>query len=977
MINVSEPSNCTGCGACADACPRDAIRLVEDGEGFRYPQVDESKCIHCEKCESVCPMRQDDSPPRNEISKWTPKFFAAQLLDQNELDKVSSGGVFWALAKTVVLGNGVVYGARQEGVDTIRHIRAATLDEAAGLRRSKYLPSDLSGIYRTVRKDLDQGFRVLFSGTGCQVAGLLSFLGRPRGNLVTCEVVCHGIPSPAVWRAWRKEHEAAVGKRIVGLIFRDKSAGWKNNQYRIEYEDGSSAVASSVTHDFHAGYLAGLFNRPSCGSCPFASLPRQADLTLADYWQYHGELADERASLGVSLVSVNSHKGAALLRETEQFLHLEPTSKGQALASCRHMTHPPEESSRRTRFFSDFRKGGYYHALKRNRAVHRSSFPQRIGKWFRRAKMLSSGLILNKRLHEPETISLIENYCRELGFAPHLPRSFVGSLQLAFFPRKNTIVVSENPFDLRLAHRFGFRTATSEAFCERGTLYFAMKEALALLAAKRVPVYFFNRIGLEKDPGWNYAASAVRRMANGLDFPTMSGAPELYEPDLRELFGDKFSYEYVKALSRIPQVVRTGNEYRHLDCKSAFVNVVGGKRITFHQPEKATRTIHVYGRCGVFGYAVEDADTLPSQLQEELVRAGHSDIRVVNHGLWGADDALIDENFMRDAPGMGPGDIVVFYRKHFDQQLIPKLAEVGLRYFDITHEWHQAPEAKWCFYDRPGHMNRDGYRIAARIVTAHLIETGFRCLPVSGMEPGALKTPRLTSFLKSRADETFLNGVRDYVDGILAAHPIGAVCKCGAIVMNCNPFTKGHRHLIEFASKQVDRLYIFVVEEDKSFFRFEDRFRMVKEGTRDIPNVIVLPSGNFIISSLTFPEYFMKDYVKEHNFDVSSDIRTFCEHIAPALDITIRFVGEELTDPVTANYNRKMHDLLPQYGMTLCEIPRLEKDDGTAVSATEVRNLLAGGNLSALETLVPESTLQVIKERRYFPNLGCKQSTNA
>jgi len=960
MLKLNGKRECSGCGACADTCPKDAIRLVADVEGFRYPQVDANKCIHCGKCESVCPMRNNNLRPGKETAGWTPEFFAAQLLDRNELDKVSSGGAFWALAKTVVLGKGVVYGAMLEDLDTIRHVRAATLDEAAGLRRSKYLPSDLSGIYRTVRKDLDQGSRVLFSGTGCQVAGLLSFLGRPRENLVTCEVVCHGIPSPDVWRAWRKEHESAVGKRIVGLIFRDKSAGWKNNQYRIEYEDGSSAVVPSVTHDFHAGYLAGLFSRPSCGRCPFASLPRKADLTLADYWQYHGDLSDERASLGVSLVSVNSHKGATLLGDSKRFLHLEPTSKKKALASCRHLTQSPEESSRRTRFFSDFRKGGYFHALKRNRSVRRSGFPQRIGKWIRRAKTLSSGLFPDGRLREPETISLVEDYCRELGLVPRLPRNIFGAFRLARVSQNASVVISGNPFDLRLARRLGLRTEKPDLIRERASLYFAIKEALVLLSAKGVPVYFFNRVGREKAPEWSYAASAKHRMANGLDFPTMSGAPELYEPDLRELFGDKFSYEYVESMSRIPQVVRTGNEYRHLDCKSDFINVVGGKRITCHQPEKAPRTIHVYGRCGVFGYAVEDADTLPSRIQEELVRAGRSDIRVVNHGLWGADDALIDENFMRDAPGMGPGDIVVFYRKHFDKPLIPKLAEVGLRYFDITHEWHQAPEAKWCFYDRPGHMNRDGYRIAARIIAAHLIETDFQCLSVSGIQPGKLKTPRLTAFLKSRTDETFLRGVRDYVNGILASHPLGTARKCGAIVMNCNPFTKGHRHLIEFASKQVDRLYVFVVEEDKSFFRFEDRFRMVKDGTRDLANVIVVPSGNFIISSLTFPEYFMKDYVKEKNFDASSDVRTFCEHIAPPLGITVRFAGQEPFDPVTERYNQSMRDLLPEYGMAFCEIPRFELDGHKVVSATEVRRLLRENRRNELRTFVPDSTMTLL-----------------
>ena len=960
MLELNDKRNCSGCGACSDACPKNAIRLVEDAEGFRYPHVDASICIHCGKCESVCPMKHDGPRLGEGTAGWTPEFFAAQLLDWNELVNVSSGGVFWALAKTVVLEKGVVYGARQEGVDTIRHVRAATLDEAAELRRSKYLPSDLSGIFCEVRKDLDQGLSVLFSGTGCQIAGLLSFLGRPRDNLVTCEVVCHGIPSPAVWRAWRKTHETRTGKRMTGLTFRDKSAGWRNNQYRIEYEDGSSAVAPSVTHDFHAGYLAGLFSRPSCGHCPFASLPRKADLALADYWQYHGELADERASLGVSLVAVNSRKGAALLGSSKRFLHLEPTSKNKALESCRHLARPPEESNRRTYFFSDFRKGGYYYALKRNLSVHGSGFLSWLKKGIRRAKTLSSGLLPSGRIYEPETISLVKDYCRELGLVPRLPRSIFGSLRLALVSRKGSVVISGNPFDLRLARRLGEQTERPDVLRQRASLYFAMKESFALLAAKGVPVFFFNRIGREKAPGWSYAASAERRMTNGLDFPTMSGAPELYETDLRELFGDKFSYEYIEAMSRIPQVVRTGNEYRHLDCKSAFVNIIGGKRITCNQPEKASRTIHIYGRCGVFGYAVEDADTLPSRIQEELVRAGRSDIRVVNHGLWGADDALIDENFMREAPGMGTNDIVVFYRKHFDQQLISKLTEVGLRYFDITHEWHKAPESKWCFYDRPGHMNRDGYRIAARIITNHLIENGFQCPPVSGNELGELKTPRLTAFLKSRTDETFLRGVRDYVTSILAAHPLGAVRKCGAIVMNCNPFTKGHRHLIEFASERVDRLYVFVVEEDKSFFRFEDRFRMVKDGTRDLANVVVVPSGSFIISSLTFPEYFMKDYVKEKNFDVSSDIRTFCEHIAPPLGITVRFAGQEPFDPVTERYNQSMRELLPEYGMAFCEIPRFELDGHKVVSATEVRRLLLENHRDEIREFVPASTMAIL-----------------
>ena len=141
---------------------------------------------------------------------------------------------------------------------------------------------------------------------------------------------------------------------------------------------------------------------------------------------------------------------------------------------------------------------------------------------------------------------------------------------------------------------------------------------------------------------------------------------------------------------------------------------------------------------------------------------------------------------------------------------------------------------------------------------------------------------------------------------------------------------------------------------------------MVRAGTADIPNVVVAPSGRFVISSLTFPEYFMKDYVKEKDFDVSSDVRTFAEQIAPRLGVTVRFAGEEPFDPVTANYNKCMAELLPKYGITFREIPRFSGTDGRPLSATEVRRLLAAGDWKALAATVPATTLTVLRER-YAP----------
>ena len=180
--------------------------------------------------------------------------------------------------------------------------------------------------------------------------------------------------------------------------------------------------------------------------------------------------------------------------------------------------------------------------------------------------------------------------------------------------------------------------------------------------------------------------------------------------------------------------------------------------------------------------------------------------------------------------------------------------------------------------------------------------------------------------------------------------------------MNCNPFTNGHLQLVTQAARDVDRLYLFVVEEDKSSFTFAERMKMVKEGTAHLSNVVVVPSGRFIISTLTFPQYFLKDYVKEKNFDVSGDVRTFCERIAPPLGIRVRFAGEEPFDPVTATYNRSMAELLPLYGLRFHEIPRFATTAGDVISATTVRRLLEARDWVALSAYVPPSTLAVLRD---------------
>jgi [citrate (pro-3S)-lyase] ligase len=175
--------------------------------------------------------------------------------------------------------------------------------------------------------------------------------------------------------------------------------------------------------------------------------------------------------------------------------------------------------------------------------------------------------------------------------------------------------------------------------------------------------------------------------------------------------------------------------------------------------------------------------------------------------------------------------------------------------------------------------------------------------------------------------------------------------------MNCNPFTLGHRFLIEYAASKVDTLYIFVVEENRSYFTFEDRYALVKKGTEDLNNVIVLPSGNFIISATTFPGYFYKDSLKEVKIDCSNDLTVFAQYIAPALDIKIRFAGEEPLDPITNQYNDGMKDILPKYGITFKAIPRKIDDNGVEViSASRVRKYFEEGRLEEIKNIVPQTT---------------------
>lgn len=365
MIEIVNKSKCTGCGACLACCNVKAIAFTEDKEGFRYPTVNLDICLNCGLCNRVCPILSDDHGIQKRNVGFATSFYAGQLIKVSDLFEVSSGGAFWAFAQTILDKKGIVYGAIQEDVEHVFHIRADNIDRAKKIRRSKYFQSDVGDAYNLAKQDLENGKLVLFSGTACQIAGLNKFLGKTYENLFTCDVVCHGVPSMMVWRSYRKEKEQKKQKNIVDLIFRDKSKGWSKNQYKITYSDGSIEKERSTQQSFHAGYLQGYFYRPSCGKCKFASLPRVSDITLADYWLYEGQLLKRNGDSGVSLIVVNNAHVNGLLEETREYLNIEPTSKKLALKSCKHLATPPFENQDRAKFFELLEKKGYHAAKKR------------------------------------------------------------------------------------------------------------------------------------------------------------------------------------------------------------------------------------------------------------------------------------------------------------------------------------------------------------------------------------------------------------------------------------------------------------------------------------------------------------------------------------------------------------------------------------------------------------------------------------
>lgn len=340
---------CTGCGACSNICPKHAITMQADEEGFKYPKIDKEKCINCNLCEKVCPVL--NRPKTN--TKEPIDVLAAYTKNEEERILSSSGGIFFELSSIILSKQGVIIGAGYDEQFNVVHKIINNKEDLKELQGSKYVQSDTKNTYKEAKEILENGTEVLYVGTPCQIAGLKSFLQKDYNNLYTCDLVCHGVPSPKVWQKYLSEYDG----QIQSCYFRNKDDGWNCFSMKIVFENNKFKRFKMTKDDFIRLFLNNYTLRPSCYDCKFSKIPRIADISLGDFWGVEGKYAEFSDDKGTSLILVNSEKGQELLENIkDKIIYKENCDLDYAIKCNPCICGSVKEPEKRKEFFNDLDK---------------------------------------------------------------------------------------------------------------------------------------------------------------------------------------------------------------------------------------------------------------------------------------------------------------------------------------------------------------------------------------------------------------------------------------------------------------------------------------------------------------------------------------------------------------------------------------------------------------------------------------------
>lgn len=344
-MKITEPENCTGCGACVDICPRNAVEIQQDDNGFPYTVIQEDKCVNCGLCQKVC------TGEKNCAADTEQKYYILKANNEDLLRKSSSGGAFTAISDVVLEHGGCVYGCAFDADGMPIHIRAGEKPVRDLMRGSKYVQSTLIGIYRQVENDLRQGREVLFTGTPCQVDAIQRYLCIKKidmENLITMDIICHGVPPRGVWKEYLADLEKRYHGKANQISFRTKKKGSNGQELTVIFDNGKCYIAPSGHDLFYDAFLRNLILCKNCFACKYCSWERSSDITVADYWGKEGLKTIQHDYLRESSLILNSEKGKRVFCEITGAYQVEQVEKERV------MQHNLEHATRKPAVYDEF-----------------------------------------------------------------------------------------------------------------------------------------------------------------------------------------------------------------------------------------------------------------------------------------------------------------------------------------------------------------------------------------------------------------------------------------------------------------------------------------------------------------------------------------------------------------------------------------------------------------------------------------------
>ena len=350
-MKLCQEKDCVGCLACVNSCSWKALTIQENSEGFAIPRLNLSLCRNCGACSRACPILQQ--PAISRLSE--PVIYSGWATAAKVRSSCSSGGAFYILAERILATGGVVFGASFGPNLEVMHTWVEHLEDLPQLTGSKYVQSNIGDSFIQAKKFLEQKRQVLFSGTPCQIAGLQKFLAQKYPTLLTVDLICHGVPSPMIFREYKQYMEKRFNSRIVRLKFRDKAFSWIYFNMQILFENQQQYIGTYFEDPYLRGFLQDLFLRPSCHNCLFAKVERMGDITIADWWQYEKKNKEDRNfnTLGVSLLMCNTEYGKIFFDTCKEKFQGHRRSLAEALKTnvCLQHSFPPSE--KREKFWAD------------------------------------------------------------------------------------------------------------------------------------------------------------------------------------------------------------------------------------------------------------------------------------------------------------------------------------------------------------------------------------------------------------------------------------------------------------------------------------------------------------------------------------------------------------------------------------------------------------------------------------------------